>query len=673
MFTKNILLILIVVTTYILFFPALAAAQQSSIPHFTVILNQVRGPECCDSGNIGWFRQQQTQLRDNNLVGNFALRYDAVMSDGYLKLVEEDTSNKYGALFEVTPQLAKDAGVAYKSDPARWYEAQNVYLIGYTQDERQKLIDTYMATFKDRLGYYPEFSSAWMIDAWSLTYLKKNYGITAHQITREQFGTDSYTLYGGPYHYPYYPSSNWAMIPQMGNTQMPLIIRQTISDPVYVYGDKTDSYTSQPNDYYIRDDTTEYFSHLFLQAHDQQDPYTFALLGLENTMPEGVQSEFGLQLIEVQKWQQQSENNSVVSVVEFENWLNQNRGTFFTSYDGSAATNDNEKAWWINSPSYRARVRLSNGQLFISDLRIYSSAFKDPYFQDTAKNLGWWVVPFVLDGSRYFSADSDGILIKNDTLKNRAELGENPTRIILAENVTEAALTSNNNSKTIQANGSDIVTFTPTQINLVASVSQELSFAPENIVNLNWNTETDQSAWGFYNANNSLLPFVQNSDLDQAREQFRSLLFPEKKFETMNADKSYLYINNRYAIANRNPVRIVLFPKNSEGEAILLPTYPKVVTNPAIDEIDIHEQHQSNGMVFIDLDNKEPLAAKLTIEQDDFNKELTVYFAPNCKNEVLYCLTHPIKSWWYIRSVIGDKLRAMEEKRQKDASFADQQ
>jgi hypothetical protein len=50
-------------------------------------------------------------------------------------------------------------------------------------------------------------------------------------------GVDSYTLYGGPVHYPYYPSQNWALVPAAQNNEnMPIIVRQTITDPVYNYG-----------------------------------------------------------------------------------------------------------------------------------------------------------------------------------------------------------------------------------------------------------------------------------------------------------------------------------------------------------------------------------------------------------------------------------------------------
>jgi len=656
---------------YILFASFSPLFAQGTPTHFTIILSQVRGPECCDRGSIRWFKEQQATLKDLGLTGNFALRYDALQNDDYLAAAKADSHNQYGALFEITPELAKAAEVTYKSDPSRWYEAQNVYLIGYTQAERKKLIDTYMQTFADRFGGKPQFSSAWMIDAWSLAYLRKNYGILAHQITREQFGTDSYTLYGGPAHYPYYPSSNWALIPQPNNQAMPLIIRQTIMDPVYVYGDLTSSYTSQPNDYYLRKDTTKYFLHLFNQAHTQPHAYTFALIGLENTMPEEVQMEFATQLREVKNWQTSSPTNTTISVADFANWYNQHQ-TNITSYSGTAATDDTEQAWWVNTPRYRARVRWSEGTVALTDLRLYDPQFTDPYFTDTAKSLGWLVVPFALDGSRYFAGSTDGATLKNDYLKNRpSEVGE-PLSVVLATNVTQAQLQSTGTEKVLTANGHKLVTFTADTIELSTPPNlNTLADLPDPLHQLSWQTADQPAAWGFHITGSTLTPFVNYTDLATLRTSFRSFLFPEKQFEPLDDAKTFLHVNNKYAMAGRNPIRLILFPKNSSGEAILIPSNPTVTTTRPVDEIAMQMQHQSDGSVLIELKNSQPMTTKVTITADGFTKTVNVYFAPNCKEQKLYCITHPRQAWWFIRNYWADQSRARQAAKQK-TEFVDQ-
>ena len=678
---KKFISFIFVVILFVILSPISFAQETQDIPHFTIILNQVRGPECCDRGSIRWFKQQQRVIQENNLQGNFALRYDAVQNAEYVAAVKADSKSQYGALLEITPELAQAAGVSYKGDPERWYEAQNVYLIGYTQDERKKLIDTYMAAFKTQFEVLPKFSSAWMIDAWSLNYLKKEYGIVAHQITREQFGTDSYTLYGGPVHYPYYPSNNWALIPQDQNTAMPLMIRQTISDPVFIYGDKTDSYTSQPNDYFLRDDTTEYFKHLFYQAHSQNNSYTFALIGLENTMPENVQAEYEVQLRTVAAWQKENENNKTVSIVDFENWRHSNP-TPITIYGGATQADAKEQAYWVNTPSYRARVRLSNGVTSITDLRLYDPKFIDPYYTDTAKSLGWWIVPFVLDSSRYFEMNSSGDVLKNDFLKNRPEGLGRPIQATLAQGTTNLAFESTSEGFILSSQNEKLAVFAKDQIQFFTApdlsqitavlpgttekmetkVKIPLSQLPPPLGNLQWQSEDLTTAWGFQMNGLIWKPFVQNTDLTEMRSQYRSFLFPEKQFEKMDSNYTIFFINNKRAVANRNPVRFVLFPKNSSGDAILLSSYPQVVVEPKISEISVFEQSDHDGKVFIDLKNDKPQKSKVTISHDDYVQELVIYFAPNCKQEVWYCATHPRHAWWFIRTYFDDKAREKADK-----------
>ena len=430
---------------FFLFSRSLKAQEKQ--PHYTLILNQVRASECCDAGNLQFFQTQLTELNHLKLKANFALRFDVLSDEGYLALVEKNPGQDYGALLEITPQLAASAGVNYKGNENNWYEAQNVFLIGYTREERQKLIDTYMQQFREKLGNYPQFSSAWMIDNWSLQYLKSEYGVVAHQITREQFGTDSYTLYGGPLHYPYWPSDNWAMIPDGKNLSMPLIIRQTIMDPVFCYGDKTDSYTSQPNDYLLRQDNLNYFKYLFAQAHQQNNAYTFALIGLENSMGEAAQQEFRRQLAVVKTWQEEnSEENLVLGVKDFVAYLESASNSLLTVYAGQSQKDSTEAAWWINTNSYRARLRLSDGVLAISDLRLYDARFSDPYSEDSAGSLGWWVVPFAIDGSRIFEGNSDYLMLRNDRLKGRLASYGQPEEILVKTDFKNLDVKKENNS-----------------------------------------------------------------------------------------------------------------------------------------------------------------------------------------------------------------------------------
>lgn len=649
------------------------ATDDSFIDQSTVIINQIRGPECCDAGKLDNFKQQISMLDKYKLIGNFTLRYDALNDDSFVNIVKSNNHHQYGALLEITPSLAQAANVQYKGKVENWYEAQHVFLIGYTVDERYKLIDEYMSKFKEVFGNYPKFSGSWMIDPISLRYLKQKYKIVAHQITREQFGTDSYTLYGGPVHYPYYPTKNWALIPsKMESDEMPLIMRQTIMDPVHIYGDKSDSFTSQPNDYFFRNDTILYFEHLFPQAHSQSNAYTFALVSLENSMTDIEHDEYAKQMEVIKKWSEVSESHKVLSVVDYESFFRSNNlNKLLTVYSGESKQLLEEKAWWINTKNYRVRVRFSNNELFISDLRVYDDSFSDPYIEQSAKSHGWWIVPFVLDGSRYSINNNDGLFLRNDRIIDNSDNPDELIRIQILNNLSDLEVKYKE----------DEILFFDKDV-LLASFSKdsfylnEAKFVPQKIWdkyplnNLKF-IKNKKELWGFkkLSDNKTFIPFVSSSvDLDETRESSKSLLFPETSFGVLDKNKTYLYENNLFSIVGRNPSRLVFFPKNKNGENILISSFPKVVSQSDVN-ISFHEQHNSNGMLFIDFTSDKAQVAKITISHGEFNKEVKVYFAPNCKKEVLYCITHPIKSWWFMRSIIEDKIRVYNQQKSNKEKF----
>ena len=183
-----------------------------------LFINQVRGGECCAKGTLNNLKLQVNAFTKHSIPAYFALRYDVLTNKKYVDFLAEQ-SIKYpaitrlGLMIEVTPQLAKDAGVKYKEKESTWFEAQNAFIIGYPLEERKKLVDFLFKKFFENFDYYPNLTSAWMIDTNTLNYINKKYGIKVHQITREQQETDSYTLYGGPPHYPYPASYKWLLVP----------------------------------------------------------------------------------------------------------------------------------------------------------------------------------------------------------------------------------------------------------------------------------------------------------------------------------------------------------------------------------------------------------------------------------------------------------------------------
>lgn len=610
--------------------------------HYALIINQVRGSECCDVGERAHFQLQLNTSEQLDLATNFALRYDVLQDQTYLDLIGTSSSQiNYGGFLEITPQLAKDAGVRYLGGASNWYQANYAYLIGYSQEERQAIIDQYMTVFKQQLGFYPNFTTAWMIDPLSLQYLKTTYGIQVHQITREQFSTDSYTLDGGPPHYPYFPSGNWALIPNDGQvTTMPLLVRQTITDPVYNYGDQTNSFTSQPNDYALRDANLDYFRFIFSQAENQPNQnYSFALIGLENSMPAEIQSEYKQQLTIVSDWQADEQNLVVTTTDFYQQFVNQKLADELpTVYHGQAENDVQEQAWWITTPDYRARVRLSGGELFISDLRVYAREFTDPYLTEQAANTGRWLVPAIFNSSISYGGEANDPLVNNDSLLSQPDLN----RITLATAVTADKLQverDDDNNLVFSQDNQPVATFR--RATFAFNSSERL---PLTVVD----PLTQESLWALVPTDsNSWQPQVYQTDLTTVRGH--QAMF--------SAAQSQLVVSNRYAMAARNPIRLIFYPRNLRNENIYLPDKINVDLDYQVDQLTIAPPNPRNGMIFIDIDSSRPVKTKITIDYQDYTQTETIYFAPACGDDWQYCLVHPRQAWWYVCNWFSDRWR----------------
>lgn len=173
------------------------------------------------------------------IKGSFLLQYDALIQPHYQKLLKEKPieGTEIGAWWEITEPHVKDAGIKWRGRyPWDWY-ANVGFSTGYTQQEREKLVDVYMAKFKEIFGEYPKSVGSWFIDAHSLAYMRDKYGIEASAACRDQIGTDGYNLWGGYWQGGYYPSRKNFYIPAQtkGNQIDVPVFRLLGSDPIAQY------------------------------------------------------------------------------------------------------------------------------------------------------------------------------------------------------------------------------------------------------------------------------------------------------------------------------------------------------------------------------------------------------------------------------------------------------
>ena len=212
-------------------------------PQIVNIINFIRGVEPRDS-NLDLLEPVVKQigiLKGHRLPATFLLQHDALLQERFTQVLADSLDDTYeiGGWFEVVQSLVEKAGLQWRGRPGfSWdWHAHVGFSIGYTPEEREKLVDAYMDDFKKVFGRYPQSMGAWIMDAHTLAYMADRYGIRAACICRDQWGTDGYSLWGGYYNQAYYPSKKNVFAPAQTeeNTIFVPVFRMLGSDPIYQY------------------------------------------------------------------------------------------------------------------------------------------------------------------------------------------------------------------------------------------------------------------------------------------------------------------------------------------------------------------------------------------------------------------------------------------------------
>lgn len=324
------------------------------------------------------------------------------------KLKSMDQNQELGLFLEITPDLARDAGVTYNKTDA-WHRATSLFLSGYSQNDRKKLIDTYFKKFKDTFTYYPKSVGAWWVDAYSLSYMQKKYGITGVLGMSDQYDLDGYQLWGSWWSVPYYPSKLHAAVPAQNPQEKLNVVtfRWAPREPLNGYNN---SLKFTPSMYSLQDYATiglneEYFSNL-LQTYALQKPYnTFghATVGLEGDLGA---PEYALNFskrLDVVKALIDEDRISVVTMKDFSTWYMKRFPALSPTHiieKADLLTKTSKKALWVNTPFYRVGFVYNpeNNQSDIVDARPYYKNLEEPFFKSPNKQLRLPInLPFVID------------------------------------------------------------------------------------------------------------------------------------------------------------------------------------------------------------------------------------------------------------------------------------
>lgn len=700
---KSKLLALFFLISFFFIFPADVVANEHPKPQ-VMIVSQVRGSECCDVGSVVALQRQLDLAVTQQVPLYFAVRWDALNNSemiGVLRNAQQQSPHlvQVGILVEITPGLARASGVPYSGNDQDWYQAQHVFPLGYELADREKIIDRLVDQFFQVFNKKPTFSVGWMIDTPTLRYLRQEHGVMLHEITREQWATDSYHLYGGPAHFPYQASDNWAFIPSSGaDSSLPLIIRQTVTDPLYNYGDSSNAFTSQPNDFTLDGKSFEYFQRLVDQAlgldGTAQLPRGWAVLGIETSMNEYYQELFSQQVAYIAKLRKKD----VVETPTLQQIITDWNQPALSLYQGTELTDDEQtevqQSWWITAPHYRVRLRQRANQLFIDDVRLYDEQLVDYYTTHQAENHAFWIAPYILDGSLWYE--------KNVTKRNwwqklffppavpdftpeiLSDLVSSPSRIelppIAAQKLVRVVQKGNQIvfeydsagqgqiALTFSANDWDLiwkkgVFFPATHVFGETPLELETDHTQKTVLQWQIGAEVSHQLAIDCKPSEQRCHFsttIHPELFDKLQAEQYPFMLPESKTRELSATKTLLYAHNQYAIAGRNPARLVVIPYDEFGYPTVLEAEITIETDPATVDAKLVSAGKGEKIQFVDVSSQKSQAVAVTIVlSDELSKTTTVYFAPNCASSWRFCLTHPRQTWWFIQTVARDKFRSL--------------
>ena len=356
-------------------------------------------------------------MRTNKLKGTFLLQYDALLNPRYQQLLKALPADSFeiGAWWEMPQPFVEDAGLQWRGN-ASWDPRADVdFATGYSPGEREKLADTYMKSFKNIFGYYPKSVGSWFIDAYSLNYLYKKYGIVASCNCKDQIGTDGYTLWGGYWNQAYYPSLKNAYMPaQHESKQIPVpVFRMLGSDairqydegvgthrqgvvtlePVYKFGGGDSAWVHWYFNEFVDGECLDY---AYVQA-GQENSFTW------NAMAKGLLIQFPL----IAKLRDENKLQ-VETLAESGKWF---REKYKLTPATSVTINEDLKGSdlktvWFDSRFYRMNLLWEGGTLRFRDIHLFDENVASAYLtkKSTSTQSSFLTLPFV-DGHVWSSPD----------------------------------------------------------------------------------------------------------------------------------------------------------------------------------------------------------------------------------------------------------------------------
>lgn len=397
------------------------------------LVNFVRG--CEPRRRMDLVMPLAEQIRCNSRYGvanTILLQYDAMIRDDIMAAAAtaDRAKTEFGVWIEIVKPLCEAVDIPWRGRNGwawDWWVNPG-FLEAYTQKQRAALIDELFRLFKEKFGTYPQSVGSWVMDAWSIGYMKERYGIVAVCVCKEQDVTDAYGLRGGYSNGVYYPSKNnmLSAASDMANAIKVPVFKMLTPDPIYNYGisyEYLDSrngkrrrhvVTLEPAalgknpyivDWYFRTYTEQRgLLNISYMQTGQENSFGWTQFGVNvgyyNQMEEIVDyAKRGLIEIETlgdtgRRFLADHQENCAQTQIALEDWNGQGR-----------------RSVWYNCRNYRANLYQEGNRFYIRDIHKMCDGFAEDHL--TTASTNWNEVlytPPVVDAYMFRSENAPGMI-----------------------------------------------------------------------------------------------------------------------------------------------------------------------------------------------------------------------------------------------------------------------
>ncbi|WP_446743648.1 hypothetical protein [Silvibacterium acidisoli] len=343
-------------------------------------------------------REQMALIKARKFPATWLLQYDALVEGPYVEFLKAEmpANHEVGIWFEMNRKICDDAGIAWRGNPQwEWdYHVPIAYSIGYSPEDRKKLADTAMATFKRIFGHSAKTVASWNMDAISAAHLSDQYEIDAFGNCRDQLATDGFTIWGSPIA-AYYPNriNAWSPALERKNQIETPMFRLLGQDPVYYY-DNVFRYPDTMEPVWPSGQSETFVDRFFdMMAHAPTQSIAYAQLGQENSFGWPMMSK--AYAMQMEKLSILRDGGKVVVETMGETGRNFKRSFSSTPAQAQVMLEDPfgkddppQRTVWYQSKYLRANLHFRGNEFYLRDLHIYDDRFPQPYLTDPVKKHG---------------------------------------------------------------------------------------------------------------------------------------------------------------------------------------------------------------------------------------------------------------------------------------------